>query len=59
MEKLAELVVDLLACKEGVWEQSLLVPGYPGARDANDRCITGNTEIPIVTIDLTKARMHL
>ena len=25
--------------KEWVWSQSPLVPGYPGARDASDRCV--------------------
>ena len=33
------LAGDLSASKEQVWPRSLLVSGYPGARDANDRCI--------------------
>ena len=40
--KSVDIAGNLSAPKELVWPQSLLVPGYPGAGDANDRCINKN-----------------
>ena len=73
--KSADIRGDLTASKEQVWLQSLLVPEYPGAGDANDRCIIAchgmglgfsicinaaiNGYLELTTLGLSKIPRHL